>query len=414
MLTLSILFVSGCSTRSIGLKGFGLPAFGQLKLDRSLPSPTGLKAVSSMTQVALEWKPIKSREIAGFRIFRSDEKGHFKLIETINDPYATHFTDTGLKPNRRYMYRISAFTDDGRVSPAAAITAPPTKQRLQAVPYFTAISGLPGRIKLIWRFHPDPKVTSYIVARSDRPDGTFNIVGTIKNRLSVEYIDKDVRPGKRYYYKLFGKTFDGVYTMPTPIVDAASKPLPPMITGVKATTNLPKRIEIIWKESTDPDFDYYQVYSSPFADGIYTLLAKTRANHYIDAIKEDGYKRYYKVTQVDKAGLESPKQPKPTIGMTLGGVRPPVIDSALIKNNAVLLRWHATDPRTKKFILVKKFWDRWRIKKLKITDYKGTTYTDKKIRPNVTYTYYVRAVDENGIVSAPSREVTVSLTASEK
>ncbi len=406
---LSILSMTGCSPKNFDRLGLSLPSFGQYKIDRSLPSPADLKAVTSLTEVALEWRPIQNRQIAGFRVYRADKKGVFRLIKTIDDPYVTHYTDTGLEPNRRYSYEIFAYTTDGRISMPARITAPPTTRTLPPVPYFTAISGLPNRIKLIWRYHPNPMVTAYAIAKSSAPDKNFEIIKTVHNRLTVEYIDKDVQPGRRYYYKIFGKTYNGIFTQPSPVVFAAARVLPPRVTGLRATTNQPGEIKLIWDESTYPDFDHYRVYSSSYPDGIYVMIAETRANHYIDKLGKAGYKRYYKVTQVDKEGLESLRQVRPTVGTTLIKPAPPKIVAATIHGNEVHLRWQPQDDRTHAYNVIKKYWDLWRIKKEKITGIRGISYTDRNILPAKVYTYSVEAVDDNGIASDPSREVELSV-----
>jgi fibronectin type 3 domain-containing protein len=63
---------------------------------------------------------------------------------------------------------------------------------------------------------------------------------------------------------------------------------------------------------------------------------------------------------------------------------------------------------------VKKYWDGWRARKIKITDFQSTQFTDRKIKPDVQYTYYVISVDKHGIESMPSREVTLSVNSRQR
>ena len=136
---------------------------------------------------------------------------------------------------------------------------------------------------------------------------------------------------------------------------------------------------------------------------------KTRSTSYIDKFDKDGAIRFYRVTAVDVDGLESSKGTKPVKGMTLGYLVPPVITSARIINNKVELKWENKDNRTASYTIYKSFWNGWKIKKIKIVGFNGTTFVDPKINPDTDYTYYVKAVDKNGIVSEKSRSINVQI-----
>ncbi len=414
----SVLLItfSGCEGKNFNLPTLDMPDvsipsfdLSKKQLDRSLPRVEDLKIVSSLSQVALEWKPIRNRQIEGYRILRSDGKGGFKLIQVINDPYVSHYTDENLHQSRYNRYLVSAYTSDGRVSLPTAINVPKNSKKIEAVPFVTAVSGLPNRIKILWRIHPDLRVNGYIIQKENMQTKKWESIATVEKRLSVEYMDDAVRPGNTYHYRVFAKTADGVLSKPSKVVSGSSKPLPAPVTGIMATTNLPKKIEIIWKASDAVDSAQYRVYASDFADGIFSLIAKTKATHYTDRFDQDGATRFYRITVVDKDGLESPQQAKPTRGSTLGYLKAPKITSARIVNSSVELRWAKTDPRTVSYTIYKKFWDGWKAKKIKIVGFKGETFVDHKIKPDITYTYSVIAVDKNGIASEESRSVNLKV-----
>jgi fibronectin type 3 domain-containing protein len=411
-----ITLFSGCESKTFNLPNFkmpdvNIPAFdlSQKKLDRSLPRVEALKIRSSLSQVALEWKPIRDRQIVGYRILRSDGEGGYKLIKIINDPYVSHYTDENLKQSLYNRYLVSAYTNDGRVSLPTAIKVPKNNKGIEPVPFVTAVSGLPNRVKILWRIHPDLRVDSYIIQRSDATSKSWETLATVDKRLSVEYIDTTVKPGITYNYRILAQTRDGVLSQPSKIVSGTSKLLPPPVTGLMATTNLAKKIELIWKPSPLKEQALYKVYASDFADGLYSLIAKTKATHYTDKFDQDGATRFYRVTVVDSDGLESTKQTKPVKGRTLGYLKAPKITSAQVVNNTLELKWMQTDPRTVSYTIYKKYWDGWRAKKIKIVDFKGTAFIDNKIKPDITYTYYVIAVDKDGILSDASRSVNIKI-----
>ncbi len=416
-----ITLFSGCESKNFNLPTFempdlSIPAFDLSKktLDKHLPRVENVKVRSSLSQVALEWKPIRDRQIVGYRILRNDNKGSFKLIKIINDPYVSHYTDKNVNQSVYNRYLVSAYTSDGRVSLPSSIKVPQTNKRIEAVPFVTAVSGLPNRVKVLWRIHEDVRVNSYVIQKSDASSKQWETVATVDKRLSVEYMDNTVKPGITYNYRVSAQTPEGILSTPSNIVKGTSKLLPAPITGIMATTNLAKKIDIIWKDSPTPDKAQYRVYASDFADGLYSLIAKTKATNFTDRFDQDGATRFYRVTVVDVDGLESTKQIKPTRGRTIGYLKAPNITAARIVNNTVELKWSQTDTRTVSYTIYKKYWDGWQAKKIKIVNFKGSTFVDNKIKPDITYTYYVIGVDKDGIISEQSRSINLSIEGTAK
>jgi len=156
-----ILFVSGCQNIS--------PNPPRVIIDPNMPTVTGIKTLSGMTKIALEWEPIYQNSINGYYIYRSDplkQNGKLHRITTIKDRYVSHYVDTKLIPGTVYYYRMSTFSNNNRESRPSKVIKVKTMQLLPSVPYIDAISGLPHMIKLIWRPHPNPSVVSYIIQRN--------------------------------------------------------------------------------------------------------------------------------------------------------------------------------------------------------------------------------------------------------
>jgi hypothetical protein len=75
-------------------------------------APSALAALAvSPTQINLGWTDNSSNE-DGFEVERALNGGSFALIATLG-PNVTSFSDTGLRPNKRYFYRVRAFNADG-------------------------------------------------------------------------------------------------------------------------------------------------------------------------------------------------------------------------------------------------------------------------------------------------------------
>ncbi len=381
--------------------------------DSSLPPVTRLKAVSDITEVALEWKPNYSEYVAGYSIYRAvgDPNGDFIRIAKIKDRYASHYLDRELEPSTTYFYRVSLFTKDGRESVPVETVKVTTKPRPKSVPFLKAIGGLANQIKLIWRPHPNPKVISYIIERREIDSEKWKKIDEIKGRLNAEYIDKDVKENRIYFYRVKVKTADGVISEPSKEVKASTKPLPKTVKGLKATTNLPKKIIITWEKNPEKDIDHYNIYRNLFIkDLLYKKIGETKDTKYVDEVGKDGAVYYYKVTAVDKDGLESLMQDQPVKGSTLPKPSAPKIVSATVIGRTANIEWQPTDNRAVSYTVVKKYRvDLLRVKKIKFTHITGTSFVDKSLKPKIKYEFYVIAVDKNGIESKPSKSVTLEV-----
>ena len=304
---------------------------------------------------------------------------------------------------------------DGRVSLTNTTQPVSTKGQVQPPILVEVISNLPNRIKLLWRVHPNPIVKAYIIERREMGKKEWRKVAILRNRLTVEYIDTGIVPGREYEYRVRAKTYDGIVSPPSQPKIGHAKALPKPIVRINATDNMPKQIQITWIDPNKEErtITHYNIYSSAFKEGLYTKLASTKDTKYIDRINKDGVVRFYQVTAVDDDNLESPKGVVVAKGKTMGNGAGPTINSAVIRNNAIVLTWLPPKEPIVSYTIVKKYWDGWRLRKLKIVDFKSSRtpvrFIDRKIKPNTKYTYYVYGVNDLGIPTEPSQAVSVEV-----
>ena len=399
-----VLFVSGCQNI--------VPTPPKKVIDPGLPQVSDIKTLTDMTEVAFEWRPIYTSNIKGYRLYRSDplkNGGKLHLIATIDDRYVSHFVDTKLVPGTTYYYRMTTYANDNRESEPSEVVEVKTMPLLASVPFIKAISGLPHRIKLIWRPHPNPRVEGYIIERNNLTDLKWQQIATIDGRLNAEYINKDLPDNRAYKYRVKVKTYDGIISTPSAEVEGNTKPLPPIVSNVKASRDLPKRIEISWDKSPSKDVVYYNVYRAVTPYLFYTYLAKTADTKFVDMIGKDGAARYYKVTAVDNQGLESLKQENPVMGTTLPKPAAPVVTNITMQGNSVKITWMPGDNRAVKYSVVKKYSQGFSQKKTKYINIRENQYIDNDVVPGVEYNYQVIAVDKNGIESKPTEDITIDV-----
>ena len=395
-----MIVIGGCSSKNITSK--------TPKVAPNLPQVTSIKTLTDLTSVGFEWKMVPSQEIEGYNLYRLElgKEKKLKRVATIADRYSSHYVDTKLKPGREYVYQMSTYNKEGFESKQSEPVRVSTKPVPESVSFVRAIANLPKRVKLIWRPHQNPQVMAYIVERSVvREPYDWTKIATVENRLSAEYMDKDLKDGEVYIYRIRVKLCNGIITGPSTAVKAITKPLPLPPQELHATIDKPKKIYLEWQPSPTKDVVYYKVYRSPFSSAFYRYRAKTESVNYNDIVDEDGKIYYYKVTAVDKDGLESPMPEVPVMGSTLPKpFTPTIIDAKVVDNNAVL-RWKSNDNRTKSYVVVRNHWEGLIKKKREFVNISKTDFMDTMMQPGTKYTYRIIAVDKYGIRSEPSEPV---------
>lgn len=385
-------------------------------IDASLPRIEELRTLPGATEVGFEWTPVYSSQIEGYYLYRL-EGNSMKKIATIKDRYVSHYVDTKLRPNTSYTYQMSTFSPEKRESALGAmatvtttgvVTKSPTVGSLESVSFIKAISELPSRVKVIWKPHSMENVEYYIIERNEYRSNAWEEAGQVKGRLSAEFMDKDLKDNYVYRYRIKVKTFDGVISRPSDVVEAHTKILPKSITGVKATTDLPKKIVLTWNAATDSDFSYYKVYRSPTASLLYSFYGKTTNTEFEDLINDNGKTYYYKVVAVDVDGLESKQPSHPTTGATLAALTPPSILSVKHDGSSIHITWNS-DENAVKYTVTREFQINGETKKQSFTGIFEPNYHDTDTLVGVNYRYNVIAIDKFGIASDPSESVKITI-----
>ncbi|MDF1881619.1 fibronectin type III domain-containing protein [Sulfurimonas sp. MAG313] len=354
------------------------------KINPNLPKVIVNGHIESMSSIAFEWKPIKDPDVKGYYIYRSTlEDKDKKLLRTdqVKSRFSSHYTDIELSPNTTYVYRISAYNADFEESEASTTYRVTTKPVLNSVSFFDSIENLPRMAKLIWRPHDNFGVKGYLLERQTIEKPEWVQIAKIKNRLQAEYIDYDLDDNRVYKYRLRALTYNNIKSTPSDIAKVVTKPLPTEVKGLNATTTEPKSITVSWKASEEKDIAYYNVYRSSKNEGSYDYYMKLKETQFSDKVQKDGQGYFYKITAVDKDGLEGMKQINPAQGNSLIPPTTPTFLDALVQNDSAVLTWKNNDKRTKSYTLIKVTQEGWMsTTSVNITDIKETTYTVKNLK----------------------------------
>ncbi|GAA7231517.1 fibronectin type III domain-containing protein [Helicobacter pylori] len=391
------LLLSACSVLQMN----SLASSKEPTVNESLPKVESLKSLSDMSNIAFEWESLYDENIKGFYLYRSsDENPDFKLVGTIKDKFQTHYVDTKLEPNTKYRYTMKSFNEQGQISEDGKVIEVSTAPRLEAVPFVQAVTNLPNRIKLIWRPHPDFRVDSYIIERT-KGDKEFKKIAEVKNRLNAEYIDNDLKSNENSSYRIIAVSFNGIKSEPSQVVSSTSKALPPQVEHLSASTDGSNKIILTWDAPTYEDFSYYKVYSTSSSFLPFSVLTKTDKNSYEDIVEGAGKSKYYKVTMVDKDGLESPMPKDGVEGKTLSNPLAPSIILAQSTSEGINLEWSDGDTRAVEYE-VRRYGGK---QNAVFKGIKEKRLKDVKALPGVEYNYEVIAIDSVGLRSKPSSKV---------
>ncbi len=404
---LMTLYFSGCTKQP------DVPA--KDVIDKSLATPVINGHISEMTAIAFEWKSVNDPKVKGFYIYRSnqnDKDKKLKRIAEIKSPYATHYVDTGLKPNTSYAYRFTSYNADKARSVGSKTYHASTLPRIPSVSFFRSIGNMPRSAKLIWRPHTDTQIKAYEIQRKLKEDTKFKTVATVQGRLNAEYIDTALKDNKTYQYRLFAITYDNIKSTPSEIATVVTKPLPDIVQNIQATHELPRKILLSWDPSQRENLAYYKIYRSSSRDTGYDYHVKLTETSFNDKIDEDAKVYFYKVTAVDSDGLESLMQKNPVKGMTLAKPKTPLSFSGVIKGHKAVLSWKKADNEARSYTLIKTKKESWLKSTIrKIKNIQEESFTDREILPDVSYEYQVSAVNQYGIASEPSEPVSLVLKA---
>jgi len=403
-LTSSILLIAFVSSGCTGGNGLVTPTKPNIDSNLQSVDSASLKTISDMNAIAFEWKKVDTVDSHGYYLYRANmnDNGTLSRVATIKNKFTTHYVDNGLEPQTQYMYAISTRGDKDTESRQTPVITVETLPRFESVSYVTAISDMPRQIKILWRPHESQRVKYYLIEKTNPTTAKWERVAKVKGRLNAEYIDDDLKDNQVFSYRLTAITFDGIKSVPSQIVKAKTKALPEGINLLKATTNLPKKIELTWEASKTPDVVSYNIYAATSSNGRFIKLVSLDAQitSYTHIVTEDGKTVFYKITSVDKDGLETNKEMTPVMGATLEKPAMPTLTLAQIQGEKAILNWLKNDDRTVSFNIKKTILENW-ISSKTIT-IKGITdlrYEDRDIVRGVTYKYSIQAVDEYGITS---------------
>lgn len=359
-----------------------------------------IQVLPDVSSIAFEWKRINDSRITGFVVYRKSGNGDFERIAILDNPLSTHFYDKDLKPESIYSYQFAVLGQDDTISPRSKTIRVKTSF-IDPLENLYASSDEPRLVKLLWNPHPNPSIEKYIIERKIHNEWTK--VGEAKNRLAVEYFDRQLLDGTTYEYRVAGVDFQGNQSRYSSVVKATTKFPPSVLKNIQASTDLPKLIVLRWDALPIKDLAGYIVYGSQNESKGYKKLAQTTKPYFEFKTEENAMQWFFKVVAIDQDGIQGKLDQDPVRGISLIPPKAPIIKGADLQDNEVIIGWEPPSHRVNEIIVYRKEGVFGKPLEFKLQP-KATQFIDKEMQDGISYSYWVEFVDVNQIHSAPSQE----------
>ncbi len=379
-------------------------------IDHTLPlvTLTATGTFVDMKAVAFEWNSIKDSRVQGIYVYKKALDAldnEYKFHHTVKNRFVTHYVDDDVQPQSKYSYYFKTFTKDSESKQSKEVTVE-TLGSLESISWIHVVQNMPKSAKIIWRPHTNQIVEKYLIERKTLEEDQWSELITINGRLYAEYIDSNLKDNFVYKYRIKVITYNGIISKASKEVKVLTKPLPQQIDKIQATDNLAKKIRVTWSKTNIKDFSHYNIYRGNSIDDNYFLLARTAKTELIDVFKEDGEDYFYRISAIDKDGLESNYETKSAHGKTLSKPLSPSLVEVIMVGDTLEISWSSTDARIKSYIVNKTRKKSW-LNSIseEFLNIRATKFIDKAIEPSTTYFYEIFSVDEFSIKSQPSIQV---------
>ena len=388
-------FLKHCKTRHSQFNGDPSIRFFPVKPASNLVTTTNTNSIS------LTWNSSSDTDIAGYHVYRSNQKLDKYTKLTTNPVTSSSYTDNNpLTGDNWYMLRAIKLDTTGSgsfLNPSQGIFA---KAVIGATKTVTSPSNLVANINneavdLTWNASPDNEVSGYEVYHSTTELGEYTKLTTTPVT-SSSYTDNNPVTGDNWYMvkaiKPDGSASEGIFVKA--IIQQATTIAPP--SNLVATVN--NIVTLTWNASPDNEVSGYEVYGSNTELGEYSKFTTVpvTSTSYTDNYPIIGDNWYMvKAIKPDASASEGvfvkatiqPTPPEPASNL-----------SATINNNTVSLTWNASpDNEVTGYEVYHSTTELGEYTKLTTTPVTSSSYTDNNpVTGDNWYMVKVIKLDSNG------------------
>lgn len=250
--------------------------------------------VKSSDKIKLYWK--LSNGANGYQVYRSAGlKGDYTMIAELKGKSSVVYTDETLIPGKTYYYKIRPTVSNNGQQGYGSFSSPIKGKTVPKAEITSVKSVNSNTLKITW--DKIKNASTYQIYRSEKKAGGYEKIAELNNS-AVKYSDKNIKSGKKYFYKIVvtgvlnGKEINSGYSKA--VSNRTLKQV--KISSIKAT--ITDGLKLKWGKITDASS--YRIFRSTSKNGNYkriaTVAAKdASAQYYTDHKVKEGKTYYYKV-----------------------------------------------------------------------------------------------------------------------
>lgn len=252
------------------------------------PPPTGLSAVAGNARVSLTWN--SAAGATSYTVKRGLSPGSETTL--VSGLTTRSHVDQAVANGTRYFYVVTALSSAGASGPSNEVSATPLAP--PAAP--SGLSAIRGNARVTLNWNAANGASSYTVKRG-LSSGSET---TIASRLTARsYVDQALANGTRYFYVVVAVNPAGSSGSSNEVSATPLAP-PPVPTGLKATAQAGRKIDLKWNPVAGATS--YRVRRATASGGPFTLIGTVTVTSGSNTNLTAGTTYYYVVSAVNAAG----------------------------------------------------------------------------------------------------------------
>ena len=257
-----------------------------------------IKRVGKYTdRIVLEWN--EANGATGYQVHWRDLNKSGSTFRPLSSVGGTRFTVKNLSKGDKYQFRITPYTtqDGTTYLGAAMITNASTRPNVVKKFRLTSASGK----QTVMKWNKSSNVDGYVIYR--QADGRWSKYQTL-GKSATSFTDKNVTPGKAYFYRILAYRQDTTGSMFSPAHVQLNTVCGLSAPADRGSTSRLKRVNLSWKKN--PYANAYELYYS-YNNKDYKYLKTTKSTYYNSARFNNNTKIYFRIYPVRYVGKKDVK-----------------------------------------------------------------------------------------------------------
>lgn len=366
--------------------------------------------------VFLEWKVARSRDLVGYRIYRSEVAG-YEAVSDLLPSNQTDFLDTTIPKWGDAIYYIASVDAAGNEGISDVVSVPIPDNVAPPIPTNLKAVAESGKITLTWDSqNPDEDLMGFKIFRTIGGDEAKDFKPITPKSLTTNTFSDvlpDAAKNNFYYYVV---ALDTLYNTSTRSVGAtAAMPdiYPPTPPFIKLVTKTEQSIQLAWLPSLDADVIGYELFRKEGADSsdfqkIHADILAAAILNFEDINIEKGKTYQYRIRALDEdknaSEFSNIYTTSTAIDKTAGNATNKLSLNYSKRRQEITVKWKPIKDTDLKGSMVYRKTDNGRYLPISplLTD--AEIYKDQQVVKGKEYTYQIRTFYENGSISKSSEE----------